>query len=659
MKRILSLAVVLLFLLLWAVLCLPEKFLALAQNLRTSATPAPQSAAPQPTTMDAAMAAMPFDYKLSCQGCHAKGKPLPYLGGALFHKEPHAVYDQSIHARTDAIGRKAAACADCHALNGDLSTMLPKSDSKSTVNPANLTRTCGNCHAEPSVTYHDSIHGKAQERGINVAASCSDCHSAHDIFPVSDSRSQLSRVNTPETCGKCHDTIRNDFLNSSHGQALKQGDEKVPLCTTCHTAVSHAKAPISTRDFAVGMSQQCGTCHQSQAPSYRDTFHGQASALGMKPAASCADCHTPHRNLPPADPQSSVHKANLQQTCGACHTNVNANFIAYDPHAEPNNPHRSRLVYTVYTFMNTLLIGVFVFFGIHTLLWLQRSIVAFLRKETRRFRDGDQWVLRFVKPHRFTHVLIVVSFLVLAATGLPLMFYYTPWGSNFVSAVGGVEVTRFFHRAFAIVTLVYVVYHVGYLLYQRFAKGEKLLGGPNSMMPRKKDLADFSHMVRWFLYLDQKPPKLDRWTYWEKFDYFAVFWGVPIIGLSGLMLWIPTVLTRYLPGTFLNLAMIVHSDEALLAIGFIFTFHFFHNHMRPENFPLDTVIFTGKLPLERFKEERPEEYERLEKAGTLESVLVPPPTKRERLVSTLFGAVSYLIGLLLIVAIFTTLIAYR
>jgi cytochrome b subunit of formate dehydrogenase len=652
MKRVLSLAVVLLFLFLWVCLHLPEKFPARAQN------PEP-SAAPQAVSPEALAINRPGDNKLSCQGCHAKGKILPYLGGELFHKEPHGAYGQSIHAKADAIGRKAAACADCHTLNGDLSTMLPKSDAKSTIHQSNLTRTCGKCHEGASNTFHDSIHGKAQERGISVAASCSDCHDEHNIFQVGDERSQLSRQHTAATCGKCHDNIRNDFVSSSHGQALIKGDERAPLCTTCHTAVSHLKAPASLRDFSLDISQKCGTCHEAQTPTYRDTFHGQAAALGLKPAAGCADCHTPHRNLPPADPQSSVHQANLQQTCGACHSNTNANFIAFDPHAEPGNPQRSKLVYTVYTLMNTLLIGVFVFFGIHTLLWLQRSIVGAFRKETRRFRDGDQWVLRFTKPHRFTHILIVVSFLVLAATGLPLMFYYTPWGINFVRAVGGLEITRFFHRAFAVVTLVYVLYHLGYLLYKRFAMGERLFGGPTSMVPRKKDLEDFYHMVRWFLYIDKKPPKLDRWTYWEKFDYFAVFWGVPIIGLSGLMLWIPTVVTRFLPGSFLNLAMIVHSDEALLAIGFIFTFHFFHNHMRPENFPLDTVIFTGKLPLERFKEERPEEYERLETAGTLDSILVPPPNRRERLLSTLFGAVSYLIGLILIVAIFTTLIVYR
>ena len=85
-----------------------------------------------------------------------------------------------------------------------------------------------------------------------------------------------------------------------------------------------------------------------------------------------------------------------------------------------------------------------------------------------------------------------------------------------------------------------------------------------------------------------------RWTYWEKFDYFAVFWGVVVIGSTGLMLWFPEFFTRFLPGWLINVATIIHSDEALLAVGFIFTVHFFNTHFRPEKFPMDTVIFTGR-----------------------------------------------------------------
>jgi cytochrome b subunit of formate dehydrogenase len=407
------------------------------------------------------------------------------------------------------------------------------------------------------------------------------------------------------------------------------------------------------------MVAKCSSCHANQAPSYRDTFHGQATALDFKLAATCADCHTPHRNLPPSDPRSSVNAANLVQTCSKCHTNVTANFVQYNPHPEPHDPEKSLLVYYVAGFMEWLLIGVFSFFGIHTVLWLQRSIVAYIHEKHEPSPDDEQYVVRFAPIHRFTHVLIVISFILLAATGLPLMFYYTGWGRALESVEGGVAITRFIHRVCAVITFGYAGIHLGFVIKRAILERKwSLLYGPDSMVPRWQDVVDMFNMFRWFLYLGPRP-KLDRWTYWEKFDYFAVFWGVPVIGLSGLMLWFPTFFTYLLPGVVLNLAMIIHGEEALLATAFIFAFHFFHNHLRPENFPMDTVIFTGKMTLARFKEERSVEYERLVAENKLDAVLTSPPTRRQWLVSRVFGFAAYISGLILVVAIFYTLLTYR
>jgi hypothetical protein len=115
-----------------------------------------------------------------------------------------------------------------------------------------------------------------------------------------------------------------------------------------------------------------------------------------------------------------------------------------------------------------------------------------------------------------------------------------------------------------------------------------------------------------------------RWTYWEKFDYFAVFWGITVIGSTGLMLWFPELFTAVLPGWMINVATIIHSDEALLAVGFIFTVHFFNTHLRPEKFPMDLVIFTGRMPLEEFRRDKTAEWEALLKSGKLEEHLAEP-----------------------------------
>jgi cytochrome b subunit of formate dehydrogenase len=133
----------------------------------------------------------------------------------------------------------------------------------------------------------------------------------------------------------------------------------------------------------------------------------------------------------------------------------------------------------------------------------------------------------------------------------------------------------------------------------------------------------FRHF-QWFLGIGEKP-KFGRFAYWEKFDYWAVFWGMAIIGTSGYVMWFSTWFARFLPGWVFNITLVVHADEALLAVWFIFTVHFFNSHLRPEKFPMDLVIFTGRVSEEELREERPEEYERLVTEEGLEAIKSDPP----------------------------------
>lgn len=605
---------------------------------------------------------------LECTDCHQDIKEIPHekpknVNCSICHQEVAKKYSEGIHGKARARGvEDAPSCANCHGSHN----ILPKDDPRSLVNPLNLPATCSRCHENKKITekhplpspefigkYRESVHGRGVlMSGLIVSAVCSDCHGAHDIKPKTDKSSTIFRANIPLTCKKCHLGIYDDFEKSIHGRLWKNDDEGGPVCTTCHK--SHEIKEPSMAGFQLQIPMECGKCHKDEAPTYRDTFHGQATSLGFIVAAKCSDCHTAHFNLPANDPLSTVAPGNLTKTCGKCHAGINGKFVSYDPHPDPEDKGKSPLLYYTYTLMKWLFISVFGFFGFHMILWLQRSAVAVARKEVPRHWSSNKYVLRFTTPHKITHIAIVISFLGLAATGLPLKYSYTEWARVLEGVFGGVEVTRYFHRLFAIVTFGYAFFHLGYMLHRIFIKRElNLLYGPNSMIPRKRDLVDFYHNIRWFLYLGARP-KLDRWTYWEKFDYFAVFWGIPVIGISGLMLWLPTVFTKFLPGSFLNVAMVIHGEEALLAIGFIFTFHFFHTHLRPESFPLDTVIFTGKLPLERFIEERPEEYERLIREGRLDNIIVEPPSQLVRALSTWFGYAALGVGVALIVAIFAT-----
>jgi cytochrome b subunit of formate dehydrogenase len=202
--------------------------------------------------------------------------------------------------------------------------------------------------------------------------------------------------------------------------------------------------------------------------------------------------------------------------------------------------------------------------------------------------------VRFTRLQRTLHGSIVISFLSLAVTGLTLKFSYTGWAVFMSRLLGGFQTAGYIHRFAAVVMFAAFITHVVDLCKlkkRKYGSWRSLLLGPNSMIPMKRDLDEFIATLKWFVHLGPKP-EYGRWTYWEKFDYFAVFWGVFIIGSTGLTLWFPVFFTRFLPGAFINVATIIHSDEALLATGFIFTVHFFNTHLRPEKFPMDTTVFT-------------------------------------------------------------------
>jgi cytochrome b subunit of formate dehydrogenase len=234
---------------------------------------------------------------------------------------------------------------------------------------------------------------------------------------------------------------------------------------------------------------------------------------------------------------------------------------------------------------------------------------------------------RFTRLNRALHALMIVSFIALALTGMTLKFSYTSWAAFLSRRLGGFESAGFIHRAAATLMFGLFVTHIVDL--NRKRKKEyggslrAMLLGRDSMLLNLRDLREFVASVRWFVGAGPRP-RYGRWTYWEKFDYFAVFWGIFVIGATGLMLWFPELFTRVLPGWLINVATIIHSDEALLATGFIFTVHFFNTHLRPEKFPMDIVVFTGRMPLAEFKRDKPAEFEELVAEGRLEENLVEP-----------------------------------
>ena len=619
-----------------------------------------------------------------CVDCHLNMEQLPHPQtlkpadcNATCHAQPMAVFAKGAHAKALAAGNKdAPTCKTCHGTHA----ILPADDRNAPTYPLNIVNICANCHVKhqplgeaaqkpgsamlretrsPVKEYLDSAHGRAvMSSGMAIAATCASCHDAHATLPAADPNSTVNRANVPETCGKCHVGVAETYATSIHGELLAKGDAKAPVCTDCHAA--HAITRTNVAPFKLDIVNGCGTCHDKKLPggsmslyeSYRRSYHGQVTQLGFERAARCSDCHGAHNIKAVIDPASSVAGGNLVTTCRKCHTNADAKFAEFHPHADHRDFHRYPILFGVWMYFVVMMSASFGFFGLHCIFWYVRSLIERLKHGAHPpIAKTGVSIERFNRIDRINHAFVIISFFGLTLTGLPLLFSDQHWGQLLAASLGGVKSAGVLHRVFAIMLIAnFVVHGVGILRRIRKHGLINLLFGPATMMPTLKDLKDISGMIRWFAVGGQKP-KFDRWTYWEKFDYTAEVGGSGIIGASGLLLWFPEFFSRFLPGWIFNVASIVHGYEAMLAICFIFTIHFFNAHLRLEKFPVDDVMFTGRLPEEEFKHERGAEYERLLASGELEKMRVPAPPSWYRPAAVTAGVLAMVIGTTLVVLI--------
>ncbi|MFA6570536.1 MAG: hypothetical protein WCT77_04795 [Bacteroidota bacterium] len=620
--------------------------------------------------------------KIACSQCHIDINPdhtrpcdniTKKVDCSSCHTEVGDDYKQSFHGILLSRGdQNAPSCEDCHGSHN----ILKRMDERSTVFPLNIPKLCSRCHQEGKQTqryfkggehlitvhYSESIHGKGLiKSGLTVTATCANCHTAHKGLPPNNPNSSVNPKNISKTCGTCHYGIHEKFDKSVHSPNVTKTDKKLPVCNDCHTA--HTIKRTESNNFRTEIINMCGKCHVEITETYFDTYHGKVSKLGSAKAAKCYDCHGSHDILPVDDQKSHLSRTNIVSTCKKCHPNATPSFTRYLTHATHKDSRKYPILFLTFWGMTFLLLGTFSLSFLHTLLWLPRSIN--MRKKMKAFHkehgDDKKQYMRFSSLERALHFIMINSFLTLAITGLTIKFSYTPLAGFLVRFFGGTETTGNIHRVAATILFGIFITHVIDLFRKKkheFGSWKAMLLGPETMLPNKKDLKDFVASIKWFLGKGERP-SYGRWTYWEKFDYFAVFWGVFVIGFTGLSLWFPELFAHVLPGWLLNVATIIHSDEALLAAGFIFTVHFFNTHFRPEKFPMDSVIFSGQIPVEELEFDRPEEYKNLIESGKLEASLKQPFSPSLLRLLRIFGFAALVVGLCVVVwIIYAMLIAY-
>jgi cytochrome b subunit of formate dehydrogenase len=552
---------------------------------------------------------------ISCVGCHTdleameaehavKLKP---VNCDQCHEEVQKLYQGGLHAEAIKRGVKdSARCSDCHSSH----YIYPKGHILSKVNPLNLEETCDRCHANvafvkehrgipdrvlPGIIYKESVHGRAVKRGIEEAATCSDCHSPHNLKSPLDPKSLISRQNVSSTCGKCHPNAFEKYEGSIHGVATKRGVGRSPVCTDCH-GIHSIKAKVdpdsSIAEQKIAMTT-CPQCHGAEwitreygvstikVKSYLDSYHGLARKGGDVVAANCASCHGVHDIRPSSDPKSTIHKSNLVKTCGSCHPGASENFAMFPVHFTPSTdtgPIGDKVASWVRVFYIILIILVIVFMYFH-------GGIDFIRKWlAARKREGVKYYV----------------------TGFALKYPDAWWVGIFFHPPAS-PMRGLLHRIAGVVTVFLGVYHVLYMISTKRGRSHMI-----TLIPVFQDLLDAFKLIGYDLGISRERPKFGRYSYIEKIEYFGGLWGTLVMTVTGVILWYPKIFSLFLPSWGVNVARVIHFYEAILASMTILVWHLYSVMFDPEVYPMNWAKITGKISEEEMKLHHPLEWEEIE-----------------------------------------------
>jgi len=541
-----------------------------------------------------------------CLGCHAPeslAKGAKPVAAAVVYRSAH----------------RDLVCVDCHRDLTDVHHAKP---------PARAD--CAICHTEGGVSGpaagrkapgHGDLHSLSLPRKGERAPTCTACHGKHDASPVLSASSRLAPARIAATCGACHSAEARQYSESVHGVAAGQGNKDVPTCSTCHPEhIALGRTGVLRR----GVVTTCVSCHENpglqskyalpgnRLASYLGSYHGAASELGDNRVANCTSCHSVHDILPSTDPRSTVNPADMPRTCGRCHPGVSGRFGTARVHLQPSL-RRDRLIFLVKT-------GYQVFIGGLISSFVGYIALDLLARRRRRFPATRRSAAAHPQPEferlsldqRIQHWLLMASFITLMVTGLPLTSPSWAVSRSLVRFLGGMGVRAIIHRTAAVVLIGLACYHLLYVLFSR--RGYRDFW---QLRPTLQDGRDLLRMLRFYLGYSTVPARFGRYNYIEKFEYLAVGWGSVVMVTTGLLLWAPGVSLSVVPKWVMDVALVVHGWEAILAFLAIIIWHMYNVHWNPAVFPMSRVWLTGRISLDELRDNHPLEYDRMQLGGRL------------------------------------------
>ncbi|MGQ9798772.1 MAG: cytochrome b/b6 domain-containing protein [Ignavibacterium sp.] len=581
---------------------------------------------------------------VSCVGCHGShdvsptksgkwsAKNIPAICGNC-HKEAEESYAESNHGMMFFQGDESAPnCLTCH--KGAI-TKSAFRDDKTSMKQAQE-KLCLSCHLDdPEVrsktspntkfilAYDKSVHGKALHSGNGDAANCVDCHSSHDIIKASDSRSSVYRLNIPNTCGKCHDKIKQEYSESIHGVSVARGNIDSPVCTSCHgehNILKHTdpNSPVAYQNVSLMV---CSTCHASVRltekygmsanvfKTFTESYHGLALRGGSATVANCGSCHGVHDIKPSTDPTSSIYKDNLVNTCGKCHPGANTTFVSGRIHVSLEEKEEP-ILYWIATIYIVLIVTIIGGMFLHNTVDLYRKgkIKKLIQAgEIVKEKHGHGLYLRMTLSERIQHATMALSFIILVITGFMLRFPESWWVSHIRDiSSDAFEYRSLIHRIAAVAMITISLYHLYYILFTK--RGRQLV---YDLLPRWQDVKDAIGVAKFNLGFSNQKPKLDRFSYVEKAEYWALIWGTVVMSVTGLIMWIYTDAAGTFSKLEWDIARTIHYFEAWLALLAIVVWHFYFVIFNPDVYPMNLAWLKGTLTEEEMAHEHPLELERL------------------------------------------------